>query len=173
MAILSKSISKDLTLIETNLFPWLSSKQSLRKREFEVWLGIGGNIGDTLRRFEHLIHFLKLQSDLRILESSPILRNPPFGYLQQPDFYNAVLRIATPLSPYQLLRRVQRVEHHFRRVRTFQDAPRTLDIDIIFYEDRVYNSLELTIPHRGWRERQSVLIPLKMMDKGSPNRWRL
>ena len=171
MALLRKRLSSQLTLLRTPFFPWRSPKPIVKKYEHRVWIGIGGNIGDVRRRFEHLFTFLNRQNDIRVLESSPILINPPFGYINQPDFYNATLLIATPLSPKTLLPRLQAVEKHFRRVRSFKDAPRTLDIDIIFYEDRVYSSSKLIIPHQGWTKRQSVLIPLKMMRRGFPKRW--
>ncbi|GEM_PF-192748 len=168
MAVLRKSISPELTLLRTPLFPWRSSRQALQQGEHEVWLGIGGNLGDPLRRFGHLWHFLKRQKDLRLLESSPILVNPPFGYLEQPDFHNAVLRIATSLPPRRLLRRLQEIERRFGRVRSFKDAPRTLDIDILFYEDRQVQRPELTIPHPRWSERLSVTIPLARMEAMPP-----
>jgi len=131
-------------------------------------LGIGGNIGDVVRRFDHLLFYMKRSSLVRVLETAPILRNPPFGYMDQEDFYNSLIRIETFLSPKALLRYVLHTEKRFGRKRLFKDGPRTLDIDIIFYEDKTIKTKDLTLPHLGWKERASVLIPLSMM-KG---RWR-
>ena len=154
-----KKIDAKNTLIKTKDFPSIL----LSKSGHRVLLGIGGNIGDVVRRFEHLFHYLKRSTLLRVIETAPIVKNPPFGYTEQGDFYNSLLLIETFLSPKALLRYVLRVEKVFGRKRLFKDGPRTLDIDIIFYENVKMETKELTLPHPGWRERESVLIPLSMM----------
>ena len=154
-----KKIDANNTLIRTKDFPSILSSQS----GYRALLGIGGNIGDVVRRFEHLFHYLKRSSLLRIIETAPIVKNPPFGYTEQGDFYNSILLIETFLTPKALLRYVLRIEKVFGRKRLFKDGPRTLDIDIIFYENVKMETNELTLPHPGWRERASVLIPLSLM----------
>ena len=154
-----KRIDAKNTLIRTGKYPSVFS----HKRGHQVLLGIGGNIGDVIRRFDHLLHYLKRSSLVNVLETAPILKNPPFGYKDQGDFYNSLIRIETLLSPKALLRFVLRVEKIFGRKRLFKDGPRTLDIDIIFYEHRTVETKTLTLPHPGWRERASVLIPLSLM----------
>jgi len=158
-----KKLTKDLTLIFTTHFPYNTRRNS--HMNYQAVLGIGGNIGDVLRRFEHLFHYLQGSKFVYILESSPILKNPPFGFLEQNDFYNALLRIETNLKPKALLHYLLRTEKKFGRKRLFKDGPRTLDIDLIFYEDITMESRELTLPHPGWMHRDSVLIPLSMMKK--------
>ena len=148
-------------------YPWRASREP-RGGGVRVWLGIGGNIGDVPRRFERLWYRMRGRSDLQPVECSPILINPPFGFLDQPDFYNAVVVIQTRLAPLDLLRRLQRIEHRFGRRRSFRDAPRTLDIDILFYGDRRIADPRLQIPHRGWKERISVLWPLAQLREGIP-----
>ncbi len=128
-------------------------------------LGIGGNMGDVLRRFEHLFWYLKRSNLIHIVETAPILINPPFGYTEQDDFYNSLILIETMLTPKALLRYVLRVENVFGRKRLFKDAPRTLDIDIIFYENVTMDTKILTLPHNGWIERVSVLTPLSYMKR--------
>ena len=154
-----KKIDANNTLIKTKDFPCILSSQS----SHNVLLGIGGNIGDVIRRFEHLFYYLKRSSLVHVIETAPILKNPPFGYIDQGDFYNSLIRIETLLTPKALLRYVLRVEKIFGRKRLFKDGPRTLDIDIIFYENVKMETKELTLPHPGWKERASVLIPLSMM----------
>ena len=154
-----KKIDAKNTLIKTKDFPSIL----LSKSGHRVLLGIGGNIGDVVRRFEHLFHYLKRSSFIHVIETAPIVKNPPFGYTEQGDFYNSLLLIETFLSPKALLRYVLRIEKVFGRKRLFKDGPRTLDIDIIFYENMKMDTKELTLPHPGWRERESVLIPLSMM----------
>jgi len=133
--------------------------------QYKALLGIGGNIGDVPRRFEHLFHYLKRSRFLHVLESSPLLKNPPFGFLDQDDFHNALILVETNLTPKELLRYVLRVEKVFGRKRLFKDGPRTLDIDLIFYEDVIMKSETLTLPHPGWIQRSSVLIPLSYMSR--------
>jgi 2-amino-4-hydroxy-6-hydroxymethyldihydropteridine diphosphokinase len=161
--ILRQNLSRSLTLFYNNLFPYRNSKKSKKKNI--VTIGIGGNIGDTTKIFKKL--FLMLQHDSRffIKSTSPILQNPPFGYLEQQDFFNAVVVLQTNLSPFESLRAFQRYENRFKRVRTFQDAPRTLDVDIIFFNNLTIDSKNLTVPHKGHNERVSVLIPLKFVKK--------
>ena len=150
------------TLIFTQHFPYNTKS----KGGYKVLLGIGGNIGDVVRRFEHLFWYFKRSSFVYMIETAPILKNPPFGYLEQGDFYNTLILVETHLTPKGLLRYILRVEKVFGRKRLFKDGPRTLDIDIIFYENVKMDTKRLTLPHPAWRERESILIPLSMM-KGS------
>ncbi len=156
-----KKLDKKNTLIFTTHFPYTTSSQGGKR----ALLGIGGNIGDVVRRFEHLFMYFRRSSFLNVLETAPILKNPPFGYIEQGDFYNSLLLVETQLTAKMLLRYVLRVEKIFGRQRSFQDAPRTLDIDIIFYENVKMDTKELTLPHPGWKDRSSVLIPLSYMKR--------
>jgi len=159
-----KKLNDTLTLIFTPDFPYNAKKEP--RRHNRVLLGIGGNIGDVMRRFHHLFVYFQRSPMLRIIETAPVLKNPPFGYREQDMFMNSLILIKTHLPPKVLLRYLLRVEKRFGRKRLFENGPRTLDIDIIFYENRVMESQELTLPHPGWRERSSVLIPLAHMKKG-------
>ena len=157
---LKKAIDEGNQLLKCGHYPY-SSDLSFGMRE--AILGIGGNIGDVVRRFEHLFIYLNRSSLLHIKETSPILKNPPFGYTDQEDFYNALIRIETDLTPKALLRYILTIEKRFGRKRLFKDGPRTLDIDIIFYENVTMHTEDLTIPHPHWSQRDSVLIPLSYM----------
>jgi len=156
-----KSIDTNNTLIFTQHFPYNS--KAVKQYKHRALLGIGGNIGDLLRRFEHLFWFLKASKFMNIVETAPVLKNPPFGYLQQNDFYNSLIMIETDLTPGALLRYILRIEKQFGRKRLFKDGPRTLDIDMIFYENVTMDSIALTLPHPAWMDRASVLIPLSKM----------
>ena len=129
-----------------------------------VTLGIGGNIGNVKRRFNKFFLVLQQDSRFHIIKTSPLLKNPPFGYLEQDDFLNALLVIKTNLSPIYLLNQMQRYENRFGRKRSFKDAPRTLDIDIIFYDKIQIKHKRLIIPHPNWKERDSIIIPLKFLN---------
>ena len=158
-----KKLNDTLTLIFAPHFPY-NAKRNSRMR-YRALLGIGGNIGDVVRRFEHLFVYLQHSRFVHLLETAPILKNPPFGFTKQEDFMNSLLLIETDMTPRELLYYVLHVEKKFGRKRLFKDGPRTLDIDLIFYEDIMIQSKELTLPHPGWMKRISVLIPLSMMKK--------
>jgi 2-amino-4-hydroxy-6-hydroxymethyldihydropteridine diphosphokinase len=158
---MQKKLDKNNSLIYQKNYPYLSKNNSTKP--YQAMLGIGGNMGDVRRRFNHLFFYLKRSSFVDIVETAPILKNPPFGYLEQDDFYNSLIIVKTCLRPKALLRYILRVEKRFGRKRSFQDAPRTLDIDMIFYEQEVIESKVLTVPHLHWNKRSSVLIPLSHM----------
>jgi 2-amino-4-hydroxy-6-hydroxymethyldihydropteridine diphosphokinase len=160
---IARRLSPRLTLMRSGHFPGVFPSRGLPHRAV---IGIGGNIGDVARRFEHLLVFFRRDPLLNVLAASPLLKNPPFGFTGQADFLNAVLLIETVLQPRALLRHLLRVERRFRRVRTFANAPRTLDLDILFYDRRRVSCPDLDIPHPHWRERDSVVIPLSLLPSG-------
>lgn len=151
-------------LIYRPFFPYvLKSKNKLSN---DVLLGIGGNIGDCVRRFEFL--FRKICSDVRfmILSTSPIYRNPAFGYTDQADFYNATMQLSTSCGMVEVFRMIFYWERCFGRgrKREFKNAPRTLDIDLIFFNQVRIVRPYLQIPHPFWHERESVVFPLKLQE---------
>ena len=97
---------------------------------------------------------------LDVLQSSLILKNPPFGFTDQDDFFNSILVVKTNMQPKLFLNYLIRLEKKFARKRTFANAPRTLDLDIIFFDNRIIKTANLTIPHSEWFKRESVVIPL-------------
>ncbi|MCK9373081.1 MAG: 2-amino-4-hydroxy-6-hydroxymethyldihydropteridine diphosphokinase [Sulfuricurvum sp.] len=134
-----------------------------RSFRYRAVLGVGGNVEDTRRRLHHLWFYLRRQRLLQPVRSGILLKNPPFGYVEQDDFINTTIEIATSLEPRMLLRLLWRIEKHFGRKRSFPNAPRTLDLDMIFFENRVLTYPELIVPHPHWRMRLSVRIPLRSM----------
>ncbi|HJE02596.1 2-amino-4-hydroxy-6-hydroxymethyldihydropteridine diphosphokinase [Aliarcobacter thereius] len=160
---MKKTLSPELTLFYNSNFPKKFNNSSLMKHL--VTIGIGGNIGNTKLIFDKLILCLKKDTRFTLLMTSPILKNPPFGFLQQSDFLNGIILLKTNLCPNDFLKAMQRYENKFGRKRSFQDAPRTLDIDIIFFDDKKINTKNLIIPHKNWANRESVIIPLKYMKK--------
>jgi 2-amino-4-hydroxy-6-hydroxymethyldihydropteridine diphosphokinase len=124
-----------------------------------AFLSLGSNLGD---RIDNLKSGLGRLSTPRCSASrkSSIFETEPVDYLDQPLFLNCVVEVATPLTPLDLLRRVQEIEAACGRVRTVPKGPRTLDIDILLYGDLVMNTSELTIPHPALLQRRFVLEPL-------------
>lgn len=142
-----------------------TSKTLASKASKSVVLGIGANIGTQdkiLARFWHLLCFFASHSRIFGVSTSPIYRNPPFGYANQAHFYNALITLSTSLSLLQIYALVFYAERKFGRVRKreFKNAPRTIDIDIIFYSDCIFRAKYLTLPHPSYHNRASVLIPM-------------
>ncbi|MDH1975070.1 2-amino-4-hydroxy-6-hydroxymethyldihydropteridine diphosphokinase [Aliarcobacter butzleri] len=158
---MKKKLSPTLTLFYYSNFPKKFNNSS--KKKYCVTIGIGGNIGNTKKIFDKLILCLKKDVRFTLLMTSPLLKNPPFGFLEQSDFLNGIIRLKTNLCPNAFLKAMQRYEKKFGRKRSFQDAPRTLDIDIIFFDDKKIDTKNLIIPHKNWANRESVIIPLKHM----------
>lgn len=140
-------------------------RQNIKNRKksshrYMATIGIGGNLGDVKRRFNHLLAYFKRDTRVELLKMSLILQNPPFGFIEQDDFFNSIVVLKTTMQPLRFLDYLMRVEKKFSRKRSFKDAPRTLDLDIIFFDDRTVKLPKLQIPHPRYRERESVQIPL-------------
>ncbi len=158
-----RRLSKELTLFKGGHFPFKSAFDSPLR--YEIVVGIGGNLGDVKRRFEHLFHEIKKSRRVDVIESSLILKNPPFGFLEQDDFFNSILVLKSSMQPKCFLQYLMRIEKKFGRRRSFANAPRTLDLDIIFFDNRFIKSEKLTIPHPAWHKRESVVIPLSSLKR--------
>jgi 2-amino-4-hydroxy-6-hydroxymethyldihydropteridine diphosphokinase len=146
---------------KSRFFPVVKAK----KQEFKhtALIGVGGNMGDVKKRFDRLFRYFANSSLLYVRKTSPILQNPPFGYLEQDDFFNAVMVIQTSLNAQKLLKFLLHTEKIFGRKRSFKNAPRTLDLDIIFFDTAKFMQKDIIIPHPKWQERLSVLLPLSMI----------
>lgn len=155
---LKRKINKKLTSFHSLRFPF--SKPIRSSHRYESVIGIGGNVGDVKRRFEHLFSYIAKDKRVELFKTSLILQNPPFGYTQQDDFFNSIMFCKTSMQPQQFLRYLLKVEKHFGRKRSFANAPRTLDLDIIFFDNRKIKTKNLTVPHPHWYKRESVVIPL-------------
>ena len=160
---MKKKLTQNLTLFYTSNYP--KKFNSTSNKKYSVTIGIGGNIGNTKKIFDKLILCLKKDSRFTLLMTSPLLQNPPFGFLEQSDFLNGIIALKTNLAPNEFLKNMQRLEKRFGRKRSFQDAPRTLDIDIIFFNNKKINTKDLLVPHKDWANRESVIIPLIEMKR--------
>lgn len=138
-------------------------KSSSSHLPYRAIIGIGGNVGDTRRRFHKLLVSLKKLKGVELIATSSILKNPPFGYTKQNYFYNSVIEVKTSFEAKVFLKVLLHLEKLFSRKRSFKDAPRTLDLDLLFFDHRVIKSEFLMLPHPSWAERESVTIPLKSL----------
>ena len=128
----------------------------------EALLALGGNIGDVRATFDRAVAMLCEDAAVQVLARSSDYRTPPWGVRNQPPFINCCLSIATRLPPIALLHRAQAVERALGRDRVHEKrwGPRSLDIDLLTYDDLVVDSPELTVPHPRLFERAFVLVPL-------------
>jgi 2-amino-4-hydroxy-6-hydroxymethyldihydropteridine diphosphokinase len=123
-----------------------------------VYLGLGSNLGGRKQNLSQALELLS--THVMIDKESSVYETEPVGYKEQPLFLNAVCRISTEFKPGQLLRLTKKIEAKLGRTPGFPNAPRTIDIDILFYDDEVLVSKELTVPHPRLVERAFVLVPL-------------
>ncbi len=151
-------LNDELTLCFEKFFPINYPKNPNFKHIAVV--GIGGNTGDVKSRFKSAYRYFLRDRRFWVLQTTPILKNPPFGYLEQNDFLNAVIVLQTSMSAKELLKNLLHVEALHKRKRSFKNAPRSLDLDIIFYDNQNIKTKNLIVPHPSWSERQSVTIPL-------------
>lgn len=121
-----------------------------------IFLGLGSNLGDRAKNLKDAIKLIGLP----IVAESAIYETEPVDYLNQPWFLNQVLQCETSFHPLKLLKECQRVENELGRTREISKGPRTIDIDLLFYNDEILSTPELTIPHPGIPQRRFVLIPL-------------
>jgi 2-amino-4-hydroxy-6-hydroxymethyldihydropteridine diphosphokinase len=125
-----------------------------------AYLSIGGNIGDRADYLRRSIEHLQLIAG-KIISVSSIYETEPWGVNESQWFLNCVVSLKTELSPMELLTAIQQIESNLGRVRTENVyQPRTIDIDILLYNDLIMNSDKLVIPHKSMTDRMFVLLPL-------------
>ena len=123
-----------------------------------VYIALGSNLGNRLSNLKTAISNLTPQLDVK--KKSPVYETPPWGYAEQPPFLNQVLMAETYLEPEDLLGHFKRLETVLGREPTFENGPRLIDMDILFYDDMVIDSPPLVIPHPRLHQRAFVLVPL-------------
>lgn len=126
-----------------------------------VYLSLGSNLGDRLANLHQAI--CRLPSQVEVITASRVYETPPWGFLNQPAFLNQVVEARTALPPSLLLEYVKGIEAEMGRMLTFRYGPRSIDIDILLYDDLQLNTPELVIPHARLAERAFVLVPLAEM----------
>jgi 2-amino-4-hydroxy-6-hydroxymethyldihydropteridine diphosphokinase len=124
-----------------------------------AYLLIGGNLGDRKSNLQRVTDLIELHCG-RVRARSAIYETAAWGLRDQPDFLNQVLCVHTSLEPTDLLNNLLSVEQEMGRFRNGKYGPRTIDIDILLFNDAVINEKELVIPHPRMQERRFVLVPL-------------
>ena len=129
-----------------------------------VYIGIGSNIGDRYKNCTVAIDTICASESIRLLEQSSFYLTEPWGVKEQDDFINLVIKIDTSLSPQQLFCFLQEAERKLGKKETVKWGPRTIDLDILFYNGQTLEAPQLTIPHPLLHQRGFVLIPLQEID---------
>jgi len=127
-----------------------------------VYIALGSNLGNRSKNLAAAID--SMPPHILVKDCSPVYETPPWGYTSQPAFLNQVCKVETYLQPYELLAYLKKIEHELGRKATFLYGPRTIDLDILFYNDLVSKSVDLIIPHPRIEERAFVLVPLIDLD---------
>lgn len=129
-----------------------------------AYVALGSNLAQPEAQVNQAFDALARLPDSHLVARSSLYRSAPVGYADQPDFINAVARIETRLAPHDLLQSLLGIELECGRVREFRNAPRTLDLDLLLYEDLQFHEPGLTLPHPRMHERAFVLLPLLEID---------
>lgn len=123
-----------------------------------AYIALGANLGDREATLREAIRRLGALGEVQ--EVSPLYETEPVGYADQPRYLNAVAQIRATMPPVALLRALLWIESELGRVRSFANAPRTLDLDLLLMDDVVLDEPDLTLPHPRLHERAFVLVPL-------------
>ncbi len=128
-------------------------------------IGIGSNLGDKVGQCERAITEILKVDQHKLLAKSSLFKTRPIGYTSQDWFINGVIKIETDLEPLELLQALKDIECQLGRQETFRWGPRSIDLDILFYDEKEIRTEQLRIPHPLLHERQFVLIPLAEIDR--------
>jgi 2-amino-4-hydroxy-6-hydroxymethyldihydropteridine diphosphokinase len=131
-----------------------------------AFVALGSNLDDPAAQIRAALAALAISPGISLRRASSLYRTAPVGYLDQPDFINAVAEIDSALSPTALLALLFDLEARFGRVRSFRNAPRVLDLDLLWFDGEHRSGPELILPHPRMHERAFVLIPLNEIAPG-------
>jgi len=143
-----------------------------------AYVALGANLGDPASTIRAAFGALANLPESRVVHCSSLYRTAPVGIVDQPEFVNAVAQLETTLAPESLLDALLDIEHRFGRIRAEKDGPRTLDLDLLLYDDQFLELPRLTLPHPRLHLRAFVLQPLAEIapdlvipGRGSINAW--
>ncbi|MBQ3165282.1 MAG: 2-amino-4-hydroxy-6-hydroxymethyldihydropteridine diphosphokinase [Lachnospiraceae bacterium] len=147
--------------------PWAPIKLCLdtvavavEKKWHTVYLGVGSNIGDSEANIESAVRMIKESEYNKDVTISNLIKTKPYGYKEQDDFLNGAISLKTFMEPNELLCFLQKIEEELKRIRKIHWGPRTIDLDVLLYDDLVTVEQNLVIPHPDMCNRDFVLKPL-------------
>lgn len=132
----------------------------------DAWIALGSNLQDPAAQIRSAFAALDAVPSTRVVAKSSLYRSTPWGHADQPDFVNAVARVATELSAPDLLATLLAIEHLRGRVRTIPNGPRILDLDLLLYDDARIAEPDLIVPHPRMHQRAFVLVPMLEIETG-------
>ncbi|AGX41313.1 2-amino-4-hydroxy-6-hydroxymethyldihydropteridine diphosphokinase [Clostridium saccharobutylicum] len=147
--------------------PWAPVKKHLdtveimiERKRHKAYIGLGSNIGNKEKNLNDAIHKISEQKNIIITKKSTFIVTEPWGYLDQEEFVNGVVEIETTLEPEELMDLLLKIELELKRERLIKWGPRTIDLDILMYDDLISNDEKIILPHPRMHEREFVLKPL-------------
>ena len=135
----------------------MDKKAALKK----AYLSLGSNIGDKKAYLDSAIESLDAHNKVQVVKVSSYYKTEPIGYTHQDWFLNVVIAVETDLNPHDLLDCSNTIERRLSRKRSIPWGPRTIDIDMLLYEDLIIDDVRLTLPHPRMLQRAFVIIPLQ------------
>jgi 2-amino-4-hydroxy-6-hydroxymethyldihydropteridine diphosphokinase len=130
-------------------------------KRHHAYIGFGSNLGDRLNNCRNAIGELAALPSCSLLKTSSFYETSPVGLVDQPSFINGVVLLETAEDAHWLLHQMLEIENSFGRIRTLKWGPRSIDLDLLFFDDQIINTPELSVPHPSLHERRFVLEPLK------------
>lgn len=147
--------------------PWAPIKKHLdtveimvERRRHRAYIGLGSNVGDKEKYLEEAIEKISSENNINLRKKSSFIITKPWGYLDQEDFLNAVIEIDTILEADELMDLLLKFEEELNRERVIKWGPRTIDLDIIMYDEIISSNEKVILPHPRMHEREFVLRPL-------------
>lgn len=137
------------------------------KLDHIVFIGLGSNLENPISQINQAIAYLANLPEICILKQSSLYRSDPIDAQNQPDYINAVVKAKTSLQPQELLEYLLAIEKNSGRVRTYPNAPRILDLDLLLYDSLQYRQENLIVPHPRMHQRAFVLRPLVEIENDS------
>jgi 2-amino-4-hydroxy-6-hydroxymethyldihydropteridine diphosphokinase len=129
-------------------------------KRHEAYIGFGSNLGNRLNNCRNAIGALGALPFCNLLKTSSFYETSPVGLVEQPAFINGVVLLETAEDAHWLLGQMLDIENTFGRIRTLKWGPRSIDLDLLFFDDQIINTPELSVPHPLLHERRFVLEPL-------------
>lgn len=130
-----------------------------------VYLSLGTNMGDKLYNLRAAIDMLDENKDIKVTKESKVYETKAWGYTEQDNFLNICIKVETTLVSKEFLRVCHDVEESLHRERVIRWGPRTIDLDILFFNDLISDDEELTLPHPRIKERAFVMLPLMDLEE--------
>ena len=158
---LVRSITLELRKPEAPIpLPFESVSVVIRRGWKKAYVALGSNMGDSKAHLDGAVEALQADEKVRVLQVADYIVTKPYGGVEQDDFVNSAMAIETLYSPEELLDRLHEIEADHARERIIHWGPRTLDLDILLYEDVVMDTPDLIIPHKDMHNREFVLKPM-------------